>query len=183
MRAKLGYVYAAAIVALLLLGGCGARPDGHAGAPAPSASGTQQPGFVGYVVKIEGGRILVVAPEARDFSATGGISHYYEAIWFSKVPSDIGIGMKVEVWADAIAESYPAQAAATRLAVIAELKPEGARLTPAEAIARAIESLPEQDTAFPVVAGAEYASSTASWTVDLVNESRDAIVPVQVEDK
>ncbi|MDO9533898.1 MAG: hypothetical protein Q7J85_00900 [Bacillota bacterium] len=44
-------------------------------------SKSDEPGMIGYVMSREDDRILVINPEAYDFSATGGISEYYDAIW------------------------------------------------------------------------------------------------------
>lgn len=54
-----------------------------------------EPGMTGYVVKKEGGRILVVDSNPQDFSSTGGVEEFYNAIWFSKTPMSIEVGLQV----------------------------------------------------------------------------------------
>ena len=76
------------------------------------------------------GRILVVDPVAQDFSDTGGIEEFYNAIWFSNAPQEVEPGNKVEVWFDIVAESYPGQSEALDIKIIQEEVPEGADLSP-----------------------------------------------------
>lgn len=99
-----------------------------------------EPGMIGYIVKVDNGRILVVDPEPKDFSSTGGISEFYNAIWFSNAPKEVRPGDKVKVWFDIVADSYPGQSEALAVEVIPSTKPEGANLTESEALRKALES-------------------------------------------
>src|SRR5690554_3722353 len=105
------------ILIVLSLTGCGTASDGS-NSSGDKSNDESEPGMIGYVVAKEGERILVVESEAQDFSSTGGISEFYNAIMFSNVPKDIEIGEKVKVWFDIVAESYPGQSAATKIEVI-----------------------------------------------------------------
>lgn len=50
----------------------------------PVEDGNDQSGNVEwYVIKIEDQRTLVVNPVPRDYSSTGGINEYYDAVWAS----------------------------------------------------------------------------------------------------
>lgn len=112
----------------------------------------EQRGYIGHVVKKEKGRVLVVNNVEKDYSANGGASHYYEAVWFSKASSDIQVGQQVEVWAAGeMEDSYPGQGQADRIVVMETNQPEGARLTESEAIRRALISPEIADYVAPVI--------------------------------
>ncbi|WP_164779594.1 YobA family protein [Paenibacillus kobensis] len=150
---------------------------------APAVQPAEDAGFIGYVVRTDGNRMLVVSPEPRDFSANGGMNHFYEAIWFGNMPADIKLGMKVKVWSDGmINESYPAQGRAERAEVIASVKPEGAALPESEAIQKAISSYAGEGS-FPVVTGAKYDPSDAVWTVSVAVTGSDATASIRVFDR
>src|SRR5690554_5936266 len=88
----------------LLLTGCMGEPQ------AGEENREEYSSMVGYIMDIDsGGRILVVDPVAQDFSNTGGVDEFYNAIWFSDAPQEVELGERVEVWFDAVAESYPGQ--------------------------------------------------------------------------
>lgn len=188
-------------VVVLLLSACGVEPDnstkntGEGTSTTASTtqdngiitttSATQDKGFIGYVVKIDGDRILVVSPDVKDFSSNGGQKNFYSAIWFGKSPSNINVGMKVEVWAEGgkVAESYPAQGMVERVSVISNSQPEGVQLSEAEAVKKAISSLEITESHFAVVKEVKYDPSASIWTVYVLNGSRDDVIPIQVSDK
>jgi hypothetical protein len=150
------------LVMLLFITGCGSKPASTSvdlgasdktktssdSAPQPSdvdkSELPKQPGFVGYVVKKEDGRILVVNPTSHDNSANGGMSDYYRAAWFSNAPAEVEVGQQVEVWAKdgKLNASYPAQGETEHLIVKPGLQPEGAVLSEAEAIHQALSTKP-----------------------------------------
>src|SRR5690625_1173771 len=73
----------------------------------PGADG--EPHIHGYVMEKADGRILVISKEAQDFSDTGGISNFYDAIFLRNAPDDVEVGHEVRVWYDGpVEESYPA---------------------------------------------------------------------------
>lgn len=141
--------------------------------------------FIGYVVNIEKDRILVVSPEAQDLSAAGGKKNFFYAIWFSNVPANIDIGMKVEVWTHReLMESYPPQGAAKHIAVMNGTKPEGAKRYEYEAVKEAILSVAsDKETNFTVVTDVEYNAASSEWTVYIFNEEHDQVREISVPDK
>lgn len=149
------------------------------------SSNLEVSGFVGYVVKMEEGRMLVVSPEVTDFSSTGGQKNVYSAVWFSESPSHIEVGMKVEVWAKGgeVLESHPAQGIVERVSVLSDSQPEGTILSEAEAVKKAIFSLEIENSHFAVVKEVKYEPSDSTWTVYLVQDMRDKVVPIHVSDK
>jgi len=143
----------------------------------------QSAGFVGYIVKKEGNRILVVSDTERDYSASGGASHYYEAIWFSNAGKGNDVGDRVEVRVDGgIDASYPGQGRAKSVKAIRAEKPKGAKLTKSEAIRRALISPEIVDDTVPIVKSAEYDSASKEWRVAVARNGEEQVVEVKVAD-
>ncbi|OMF22055.1 hypothetical protein BK133_27235 [Paenibacillus sp. FSL H8-0548] len=186
MQLKIFCLIAAAAV---LLAACGANADEPSNsvtdiqaAALIQAEGT---GFIGYVVKADGERILVVSPDRKDYSAQGGQINYYAADWFRGAPSDIEVGMKVEAWTlgGELAESYPAQGTLERISVLNDSQPKGAELTEDEAVNRALAALETDESHFTVVKSAAYDSAASEWTVYVLNEDRDHVIPIKVSER
>lgn len=152
------------IVFLCIFSFVGCSADQPRGVPsAPDA----EPGMTGYVMAKDNGRILVVDPVAQDFSATGGVNEFYDAIWFSNIPDEIKEGDQVKVWFDAVAESYPGQSEAVKIEVISGSKPDGADLDESAAINKALHS-GEIDTSWPaVLKSIRYNQETDIWEVEI----------------
>jgi len=172
----------AALVCLLVA--CGERTTGTAannGAGQPS--GEPEYDYTGYIVDIRDGRILVTGSEEMDFSANGGASHYYEAIWFQYAGSEVDIGQQVRVWSDgAIAESYPAQGKAKRVEIVAAQQPGGASLATEEAIRQALKA-PEAGGMFPPsVIAAEYEADSGQWLIELAHNGEAGTVVITIPD-
>ncbi|QYR23197.1 YobA family protein [Paenibacillus sp. sptzw28] len=186
MRLKIIFLIS---VVVLLLSACGVKQDNSTKSTvegtSTTASTTQDKGFIGYVVKIDGDRILVVSPDVKDYSSTGGPKNYYPAIWFDESPSNINVGMKVEVWAEGgkLEESYPAQGKAERVSVISDSQSEGTKLFEAEAVNQAISSLEIKKSHFNVVKEVKYDPTASVWTVYVLNDNHDGVIPIQVSDK
>lgn len=159
-----------ALALAIMLSGCGGPG---------AAGGGEPPGMEGYVVKKDNGRILVVDPVPQDFSENGGMPEFYNAIWFSGAPAHAEVGRKVQVWFDAVAESYPGQSTAKRVNVLTSPKPAGADLTEAEAIRASLES---RDFPWPAaVKRAEYDANADAWTVTIHHEGD--VQDIAVEDR
>lgn len=177
------------VIASLGLAGCGQKPasqgSGKSDLPASGAAGAKEPGkpagppgMEGYVVQKEGGRILVVDSVPKDYSSTGGVKEFYNAIFFSGAPDDIRIGQKVKVWFTIVAESYPGQSKAEHVEVLPDVRPEGASLTEAEAIAKALES-EQAKKDWPKVKNAAYDPQAHIWTVNLKQNDKDVSIQIQ----
>ena len=145
-----------------LFTGCGLdQPDGVPAAP------DKEPGMTGYVMAKENERILVVDPVSQDFSSTGGVNEFYDAIWFSNIPEEIKEGDKVKVWFDAVAESYPGQSEAIKIEVVPATRPNGADLDESEAINKALHS-GEITTSWPtVLKSIKYNKETDTWDIEM----------------
>lgn len=133
--------------------------------------------MTGYVMDREGERILVVDDEAQDFSSTGGVSEFYNAIWFSKAPSEIKEGDFVKVWFDMVAESYPGQSEAIKVEVVEQEKPKGANLTKSEALHKLLTSDEFKKDLYGV-SSIEYNEKEDTWNIALKNLLDDTSKPV-----
>ena len=155
------------IMLITSLLGCGMKKD-HL-SQGSSTDFNDKPGIEGYVVAKEKGRILVVDPVPQDFSKTGGVSEFYNAIWFSNVLSDIKVGEKVQVWFDEVAESYPGQSKAKKIKVLKNNTPTGTDLTEAEAIKKALDQVHKKSTSVEVkaVKNASYDLSKDVWNIQI----------------
>lgn len=138
----------------------------------------KEPGIEGYVVKKGDGRILVVASAPKDFSSTGGLAEFYNAIWFSNAPGKVKVGDKVQVWFDVVAESYPGQSEAEKVEILPEKKPKNADLTEAEAIRKALA--PERISQYevPAIKSVNYNEAADIWEVLVKQGDNDATVVI-----
>lgn len=140
-------------------------------------------GIIGYVMKKDKERILVISQEVQDFSSTGGVKEYYDAIWFSKAPKDIEVGNKVKVWFDIVAESYPGQSEVKNIEVISSQQHDGAKLTESQALSKALTSKEIKANGLTVVKSIVYDQLADRWKVELKEMWSDKIYNIQVEDK
>lgn len=155
---------------LAILIGCGVNSNNNQ--DAGNASSPNGPGIEGYVVGKEAGRILVVDSTPKDFSSTGGLSEFYNAIWFSNVEESIEIGDKVQVWYDIVAESYPGQAEAIKTAIIETQKTDDSDLTEAQAIQRALLSDEISSQNISVILSTAYDAANDKWTVNIKQDEK-----------
>lgn len=140
---------------------------------------SSKPGITGYVMDKEGDRILVVDPESNDYSSTGGVSEFYNAIWFSNA-GDAEIGDEVNVWFDIVADSYPGQSEAKRVEKIPSYQPDGANLTNTKALYKALKSF--ETKGFFAVLSIEFDNDSMSWHIELKDPMDDKIFNVEVMD-
>ena len=134
----------------------------------------------GYVVKIENERFLVVDPLPQDYSSTGGMREFFDAIWFSNVPKDIRVGQKVQVWFHNVATSYPGQSRAEKVSILPDHHPVKANLSGSEAIRKSLESEKLKETDIPLIKAVNYNPETDIWTIQ-IKQGKDE-VNVQVKD-
>ncbi len=131
------------------------------------------PHLVGYVTNKDEDEILVVNSEAQDFSATGGVSEYYDAVWVSNITTEVEVGERVEVWFDGVVQqSYPGQGAAKKISVIPSVQPKGSKISEAEAIQKAIQQLTLVDKhAVIIVKGVNYNNESSTWNIEINEDS------------
>lgn len=144
------------LLVVLLLAACsitekyGASPDIH-----------------GYVVERGESSILVVAKEAEDFSDTGGVSQFYDAINLRDAPNDVKIGQEVRVWyKGGVEESYPAGGTIGKIEIVDVEKPDGATLAPDEAIRNALPDIATEN--FVAITNIEFDVASKIWNITYV---------------
>ena len=189
---KKAVLYGCLLLAVTLFTGCTTDGidgiDGNDGSEGNAERPVGEPGISGYVISTGGQRILVVSTQAKDFSSTGGVSEFYDAISFSNAPEGIKVGDKVNVWYDFVAQSYPGQSSALYVQVINAEKPEGAVLAESEALAKAFASneLESQETEFGDVYAVKvitYDSQAGSWDVQLKGIFSEQVYDIHIQDE
>lgn len=154
--------------------------------PTPSDLNTDD-GFMGYVVKKENDRILVVSPNVQDFSANGGEKYFYDASWYTNSPSNIEIGQKVKVQVSPglKIEPYPGRDKAVHVIIIKPSQPDGAILSETEAIRRALssETVKEANYSVPAVKEVRYDNSASQWIVYVAQTSEEKVLEIKVDDQ
>lgn len=145
----------------------------------------EKPGIEGYIVKTEENEILVVSSESKDYSSTGGVKDFYNAIWFSNVSKDVELGQKVQVWFKTIAESYPGKSQASKIVILPSKKPEGANLSDAEVIKQffTTESDIIKGLSIPVIKAVLYDRKSDHWNIHLQDANEKSDLKFQVTDK
>lgn len=175
---------------LILLVGCGpgSGVEGMNGQGQGDGSmentNDSEPEIVGYVVKSEGGKMLVVSSEPQDFSATGGLEEFYNAVWVSDVQEKVHIGEKVKVWFEGpILESYPAQATAEKVLILPSTQPKGADLTEAQAIEKALDMKENGDEGVLAIKAVHYDPQTDKWEILMIDTFEYEEYTIQIDDE
>lgn len=142
-------------------------------------------GFIGYITKMDGERMLVVSSEPADFSSKGGIFGYYAAVWFTMddPPHPLEVGMKVKVQFDMLLDSYPQQGKAERMDLYMQQKPKGAVLDEDEAIRKAMESFELLEEQFAIITNTAYNAESSLWIVSLLSSDRKKSATIEVKDE
>ncbi|MGF2617432.1 DUF3221 domain-containing protein [Rossellomorea vietnamensis] len=142
-----------------------------------------EPGITGYVMDKTGQKILVVSAKAKDYSGNGGVKEYYDAVWASEAPNDVKVGEQVKIWFDGgMDTSYPGQAAVGKLEVMPSSSPEGAALSEAEALNKAL-SQNKFENEILTARTISYDADKDEWLIILKNTDSYEEHKVKVEDK
>ncbi|WP_172253488.1 DUF3221 domain-containing protein [Saccharibacillus deserti] len=179
-------------LALLIASACGSTEADRRASSGPQANPKDEQGLVsagsGYVIQADSPEgVLVVSPEKEDFGDSGGDDAYYDATFFYGAPetADIRVGMGVDVRMEpgsTVMTSYPAKAAAARIEILEDPRPEGAELAQSRAVEMALDSLKKGAAGIPVVQEAMYDEARDTWTVKLLDSKRRPIA-IEVQDE
>lgn len=121
-----------------------------------------------YVMNKRDNNILLVSTKRQDFSATGGVNEFYDAIWLSNVTGNIEIGQKVQFEVDGVVlQSYPGQAQAKNVSVLIVPQPKKAKLTTEEALKRALLSDQVEENNVMVLKSIKFNVQSAEWQINL----------------
>ncbi|MHA6480693.1 DUF3221 domain-containing protein [Paenibacillus sp. strain BS8-2] len=145
----------------------------------------QTRGFVGYITKVDGDRMLVVSSEGEDYSSTGGVSHHYAAVWFTvdDPPHPVEVGMKVKLKFGMLLDSYPQQGKAERMELYMDPKPEGAALSEEEAIRQAMDAFELPKDQIVIVTNTEYDAESSLWMISLLSSDQTIAKTIEVKDE
>ena len=194
-RARTVALALVAALAIVLLAACGspkksADPGTQGGSGAPDGAAEQPVKLMdeGHVIRIADGRLLVTAPASRDGQSFVDAytlrikedTEIEDEAGGTLKADDLRAGMRVEVWAAGpIAESYPAQANAARVKVLADPEPQEGVVPRREAVRVALESLDGEGFA-PAVGAVEWDGDLSIWLVRLVRPQEEP-ADVQVD--
>ncbi|MCJ8010058.1 DUF3221 domain-containing protein [Lederbergia wuyishanensis] len=135
-----------------------------------------------YVVKKDGEMVLVVDAQPQDFSKSGGVKEFYNAISFSNVKGKIEIGQRVRIEVDGpIMESFPAQAKAGKIEILPTYKPDKADLTEAQVVREAVKVAENKSNWFPAIRHIEYNEAQDIWKVGI--KQGESEYELDIEDK
>lgn len=142
-----------------------------------------EPNITGYVVDNSDESVLIVSNQPDDYSSTGGIEEFYDAVIASNAPDNVEVGDYVEAWYDGgIDQSYPAQATIGTLSILPNEQPEGADLTESEALKKALSQYSSEDHPL-VVNSISYNDDQNTWSIVLENQSDDVEYSHEVLDE
>lgn len=141
-----------------------------------------EPGITGYVMDKEGDRMLVASYEAQDLSDDGGVSQFYQLIWFSNAPETIEIGDKVSIWYNDLNESYPAQSSVKDYKIIESTKPNDANLTEIQALKRALAKQKNHPSQVFAVQSITFDQDEANWLIELYEVWSEKSYSYQIDD-
>lgn len=136
-----------------------------------------------YVMDKKDNRILLVSTEKQDFSSTGGVNEYYDAIWLSGFQGDIQIGQRVQFELNGpVLTSYPGQGEAKSITPDPVQKPEVSKLSVEEALERALNSDEVDRNKVLVITSIKYFEDSKKWQVDLKETMGDRELNIEIID-
>lgn len=142
------------------------------------------PNLEGYITKVENQRILVVSSNPKDFSSTGGVKEFYDAVWVTNVPKDVKVGQQVQVWfqGGVALTSYPGQARSDKISFKTIEKPIKATLSEEQIINQAVNEY--VNIKIFVIKEVKYDEVTDKWQIRFkdgildTSQGRDYIVQI-----
>lgn len=169
------------ILLLLFLTGCLLNKTSEGGRKFPETiNNPSKEGF--YIVKKDKSGVTVVSAESEDFSDSGGEKEFYQAVVYSNVSKNVKIGQRVQIENDGpILESYPAQGKAKATVLLPTYHPEGADLTEAQVVRKALNVLEEKFAWVPIIREVVYHHALDNWEIKIQLE--EVVYKVEIQDK
>jgi hypothetical protein len=158
------------LMIVLLLTACSEKTK-HQNINSESSKQSSSASIGWYVIKKESQKGLVVNPIPNDYSSTGGIKEFYEAIWVSNFPEDVQVGQKVEIiFEGEMATSYPGQARAKKVSVLPNKKPDkSAKLTEEQVLREAIKSKEAAEIRVFIPKEISFDEKSKLWTIRFID--------------
>ncbi|KGX88187.1 YobA family protein [Pontibacillus litoralis] len=143
----------------------------------------ESPDLTGYVMDRQDNNFLVVSDTPIDYSETGGVSEFYNAVWVSGSEAEVPEGEKVQVWFyEGIAESYPGHGKAKEINIVPSTMPEGADLTEAEALGLALESSHTSSFSMYAVQSITYEAKQDQWNISFIETMTRKEYEIMIDD-
>ncbi|SEO64202.1 Protein of unknown function [Amphibacillus marinus] len=142
----------------------------------------REPDLTGYVIEATESCILVASSKAKDLSEDGGVSEFYEMIWFNNPPSEINSGDKIDVWYDQVNQSYPAVSKLEEFNIHQEHRPEGASLSQAEALTTVLSELDFHPNERYAIRSILFDKNKLIWNVNLFEVWSEKIISIELPD-
>ena len=143
----------------------------------------REPDLTGYVVEKMNDSILIANEESIDLSANGGVSNYYQMIWFSNPPKELSYGDKVHIWYDEVEESYPSRSIIVDYCLIDSDTHEGAALTESEVLNQVLAEYESKPSELFAVHTTDFNPRTKTWLISLIEIWTQDIVTIEVSEQ
>lgn len=137
------------------------------------------PDITGYVVEQTENNILVASEASMDLSGNGGVSNYYQMIWFSDPPKELCYGDKVEVWFDEVKDSYPSRSTMIDYNILDTDSPEGATLSETEVLNHVLSQNKSRPNELFAVHKTRYNKRNHTWFITLIEIWTQDIVTIE----
>lgn len=128
---------------------------------------SRDPDITGYIIDKTNNTILVASETPKDLSENGGVTEFYDMIWFSNPPSTITLGDKIDIWYDAIDQSYPGRSKIEAYNIHKSEQPEGALCTESEVLEHVLSNFVIEPNQFIVIESLTFNEAENFWSVDL----------------
>ncbi|WP_067840921.1 DUF3221 domain-containing protein [Amphibacillus sediminis] len=142
---------------------------------------SEQPNVLtGYVVAQAPDRILVASIEAQDLSDNGGVSEFYDMIWFYDPPADLKQGDKIDAWYNHKGDTYPGKSVLVDHQIHELTPPEGALLTEAEALNYALLKQDNHPSKNYAVRSILFNQNQGKWEIKLFEIWSTEVVEIEL---
>ncbi|WP_041450091.1 DUF3221 domain-containing protein [Amphibacillus xylanus] len=139
----------------------------------------RDPDLTGYVVEIAENNILIASETPVDLSKNGGVSNYYDMVWFSNPPHDLSYGDKVNIWYDEIQDSYPSRSTIVEYTIIEDISPNGAKFSESEVLNKVLSQLNSKPSELFAVHETRYNSQNKTWQISLMEIWTQEILTIE----
>jgi len=139
----------------------------------------RDPDITGYVVEQTENNILVASESAIDLSSNGGVKNFYQMVWFSNPPKELGYGDKVEVWFDEIEESYPNRSTIVDYNILETDSPEGATLNETEVLNQVLSQHKTRPSELFAIHKTHYNNLNNTWKITLIEIWTQKVITIE----